>query len=76
MAWVIVILANTIWANNSNVTEPWLTCTDYACIFVMGTVVCAKGSVGTLSEVNFSATAVHIIIPNRSTTWTKCSLSR
>ena len=70
------IQANTMWSNNSNDTESLLTCTDYACIFVMGTVVCTKSSVGTLSEVNFNATAVHVIIPNGSTTWTKCSLSR
>ena len=54
----------------------WLTCTDYACIVTMDTVVYSNAVVGTLSKVCFTSSAIHLVIPNRTTTCTKCSHSR
>ena len=44
-----------------------LTCTDHSCILPVGTVMHSKTTMGTLSEAGFTATAVHIVIPNWTT---------
>ena len=53
-----------------------LTCTNYACILTVGTAMYPNATVGALSKICFTAGAVHVIIPNGTTTFTEVSRSR
>ena len=52
---------------------PSLTCTDHSCIYTVVTVMHSKTTMNTLSEAGFTATAVHIVIPNWTTSHSKNS---
>ena len=54
-------------------TSTSLTCTDHSCIFPGVTVMHSKTTMGTLSEAGFTATAVHIAVPNWTTSPSKNS---
>ena len=53
-----------------------LTCTNYACILTVGTVMYSNATVGAQSYICFIADAVHVVIPNGTTTFTEVSPSK
>ena len=53
-----------------------LTCTNYACILTVGTAMYPNATVGALSKICFIAGAVHVVIPNGTTTFTEVSPSK
>ena len=52
-----------------------LTCTNYACVLTVGTVMYSDTTVGAQSYICFIADAVHVVIPNGTTTFTEVSPS-